>query len=81
MRTSKAESQSQNHSTEPKVLDNSRRLKQETVTHDWQRKMPWTNPRDKTAGNRFSKLVKVSRVGKYTDQFPIMPGSILTNLI
>lgn len=52
---------------EPKVLDNPGRLKQETMSHDWQRKMPWTNPRDKIAGNRLSKPAEVSRVGKYTD--------------
>lgn len=64
MRTRKARSQSQNHSIEPKVLDSPRRLEQETVSHDWQRKVPCTNPRDKAAGNRLSKLVKVSREGK-----------------
>lgn len=66
---------------EPKVLDNPRRLKQETVSRDQQRNISWTNARDKAAGNRLSTLVKVSRVGEYTDQFPIMSGSMLTNLI
>lgn len=65
---------------EPKVSDRPRRLEQEIGSHDWQRKVPWTNPRDKAAGNRLCTWAKLSRVGKTTDQFSIS-GSMLTNLI
>ena len=56
-------------------------LEQEMVNHNCQRKVPGINPRDKTAGDRLSILVKASRVEKNTDQFPVVSGSILTSLI
>lgn len=64
-----------------KSLREPMRLEQETASRTWQRKVPRTNPRDKAAGARMSILVKSSRLGRNTDQFPMIPGSTLKSLI